>query len=56
MLRSVRRISQYASHIKPRTPTFTPALSIRTMSHLFEDATPAEIKDAKVSELDLYYS
>lgn len=61
MFRSARRAAQLSSHLKPRTPidkVSNKRLSILTtqnnnkMSHLFEDATPAEVKDAKVIPLE----
>jgi len=53
MFRSVQRAAQSSSHLKARTPIDKVSnLSIlsntKKMSHLFEDATPAEVKNAKV--------
>lgn len=54
MFRSTQRIAQLSSHLKVRTPidkvrNLHILSSSPKMSHLFEDATPAEVKNAKVS-------
>jgi len=56
MFRSVQRAAQLSAHLKARTPIDKVSnLSILSnttkMSHLFEDATPAEVKNAKVSNI-----
>lgn len=53
MFRSAQRIGQFSRHLIFRPPTGnTRHLNILNhptkMSHLFEDATPAEVKNAKV--------
>lgn len=53
MFRSVQRAAQLSSHFRARTPIDKVSkLSILSnpakMSHLFEDATPSEVKNAKV--------
>ncbi len=53
MFRSVQRAAQLSSHLRARTPIDKISkLSILSspakMSHLFEDATPSEVKNAKV--------
>lgn len=47
MFRSAQRLSLFTKHILPRYQPLTKR-TIPNMSHLFEDATPAEIKNAKV--------
>ena len=58
MLRASHRLLQLSSQLRPRPPKAIPivqlskyqsqAATAAKMSHLFEDATPQEIKDAKV--------
>lgn len=53
MFRSIQRAAQLSSHLKARTPIDKVSnLSIlsnsKNMSHLYEEATPAEVKNAKV--------
>lgn len=61
MYRSAQRIAQLSFHLKTRTPIdkvrHLNILSIHTkMSHLYEDATPAEVKNAKVRpKIDFTY-
>lgn len=57
MLRSIQRAAQISHRFKARTPTDKISnLSIlsntKKMSHLFEDGTPAEVKNAKVRAIE----
>ncbi len=48
MFRSSRRLAQLYTQIRPRAPIARISnLTLPTMSHLFEDATPAEVKNGK---------
>ena len=48
MFRSAQRIAQIATHTKPGvTVAHTSKRTLSTMSHLFEDATPPEVKNGK---------
>lgn len=53
MFRSVQRAAQLSSHFKVKTPidkvsNLSVFSNTTNMSHLFEEATPAEVKNAKV--------
>lgn len=55
MFRSAQRVAQISSHLRAKTPidkvsnkNLSILSSTKKMSHLFEDATPAEVKNANV--------
>ncbi len=48
MFRSTHRLAQLSVHLKSRNIIFQPnSRTLATMPHLFEDATPSEVKNGK---------